>query len=386
MPRITSCRMILSSLLVMMSAAFETINSTSVLQNNSEFSSNIMSNTNITGDITTLPGTQPRELLNDSLPQEWSTICSIQLRLECLHPSTKQVIVDTLKIAQPTCVSCSVGPGESLRFEDLRKFLQNPFVRRSYAVTIRCQDGGNITLPYPMRANGLKYIHVQNCLIHDAMADYFNDDIKFIPDTLVYYAIIDSVFYVDSTDFALTIKNMQYITKAAKCGPEKALMIAISRNISYVFSKVVFPEVEPMKREETPVAARAFYRGVSRAAFTCNYTKLIELDRSIAMHLGSKHDSVLLQNSDFPALLVFNLSYALLRELPGKLDDWRLYFPRLKLLDLTHNRISDFRSVLDYGTKSEDPSMGVIDLRYNNITTITLKQLRTLQHHKYVQS
>ncbi|OWF48168.1 Toll-like receptor 6 [Mizuhopecten yessoensis] len=217
------------------------------------------------------------------------------------------------------------------------------------------------------------------------MADYFNAEINLIPDTLVYYAITDSVFYVDSGYFAHIIKNMQYITKSAKCGPEKELMIAVNRNISYAFNKIVLPALEPIKREESPNAARAFHRGMSRAAFTCNYTKLIELDRSVDKNLGSKHDSVLLQNSEFPALLVFNLSYVLLKELPGKLDDWRLYFPRMKYLDLTHNKISDFKSVLDYGIKTEDPSMGTLDLRYNNITTITLKQLRSLQHHKYVK-
>ncbi|XP_069114460.1 uncharacterized protein, partial [Argopecten irradians] len=376
--------MLLSSLLVMISAAFNTINSTNIFHNNSELSFGFDNSINITVDGITFMGTQPQDV-SSSLPPEWSRICRIQPGLGCIHPSTKQIVVDTLAKVHPTCILCSVRRGEVLRFESLRHILQISVVRKHYAVTIGCAPGGNITLPYPMRAVGLKYIHVQDCLIRDSMADYFNTDINMIPDTLVYYAIIDSRFYVDSSEFAVTVQNLQFMTKAAKCGPEKELMVAISRNISYVFSKIVLPRVERMKGEETPNAARAFYRGVSRAAFTCNYTKLIELDRSFARSLGSKHDSVLLQNSDFPALLVFNLSYSLLREVPGKFDDWRLYFPRMKIMDLTHNRINDFKSVLDYGTKTEDPSMGTLDLRYNNITTITLKQLRALQHHKYVK-
>ncbi|XP_060075275.1 toll-like receptor 6 [Ylistrum balloti] len=382
---ITAISMILNSLLLMMSAAINTINSTDVGDDQFKFPFHPQSNANLTEDEIAFLGTRPGQMLTNRLPQEWSTLCSILRGLECLHAPTKQSVKNALKIVQPVCASCSVNGGNTLRFEDLRQFLQNPTVKNTYAVTIKCHDGGNISLPYPMRADGLKYIHVHNCFIIDSMADYFNDEINLIPDTLLYYAITNSVFYVDSVKFSRMIKNIQYMTKAAKCGPEKDLMIAISRNISFAFSKFVMPTVESMKSEETPVAARTFYRGVSRAAFTCNYTKLIEIDRSIAKNLGSKHDSVLLQNSEFPSLQVFNLSHVLLRELPGKLDDWRLYFPRMKYLDLSHNRISDFKGVLDYGIRSEDHSMGTLDLRYNNITTITLKQLHSLQHHRFVK-
>lgn len=352
----------------------------------SDFSFDAATDVNFSQEVITFMGIAPVEsTVTDGkyLPRQWSKSCSVKPGIECLDPSTKPNVVSVMRTLQPVCVSCEVGPDDIWNFHDLRQFLQDSSARRNYAVTVRCKTGSNITLPWPMRADSLAYIFVQNCLILEGMSEYFTQELNLIPDTIVYYAMIDSVIYVDTLPFLSIARRMQFMTKSSKCGPERELLIAINRNISYAFSSIPVSALE--KGRDSIVPALEFYRGQSVSQNSCSYTKLIEIDRSVSKNLGSKHDSVMLQNSEFPEVRLFNLSYDKLRKIPVKLEDWRLYFPRMKYLDLSHNNITEFKNVMDYGRSKEDPTVGIIDLRYNNITTITLKELRRMQIHKFVK-
>ncbi|OWF48167.1 Trophoblast glycoprotein [Mizuhopecten yessoensis] len=322
----------------------------------------------------------------DTTTAEWRKVCRVKPINACMDSSMEEIVFDmTRRGDSPSCLFCAIGPGDVLNFHDLRRFLQEQSSIKSYAITVRCYNGGNVTLQWPLRAAGLNYISVSNCLLVNYTADYFDKSINQVPDTLRYYSITNCVMYIDVIDFMNVTNNVNLVTKAAKCGPEEHLFAAINRNISYQFKTIpdsIIEEVDANMSSHTP---RNYHRGVSVSPITCNYTQLLLIDQSKATSLGSKHDSVLLQNSNYPVLRTLNLSASSLTELPERLDDWRLYFPRLKHLDLTYNFIKEFQTVMDYGMESEDPSVGLLDLRYNNITTITLIALMRIQHHRFVK-
>lgn len=317
----------------------------------------------------------------NNLPSRWRNICSVKPNLTCLEPSTDTNVVYSITKEQPICVSCVIEPGNTWNLLDLRTFVRNSDL--AYAVTVRCHGGANISLQWPLRVDGLKYISVSYCLILDYRTEYFDRSINEIPDTLIYYSIKHSKIYVDLQNFMEFTNNVNLLTEASRCGPEKELMVSIDQNISYQFKILPRPIMNELKANLTNQAAQNLRRFLV-SPIICNYTKLVSIDRSISKSFGANHATILLQNSAFPVLRVLNLSNVMLKDIPHKFDDWRLYFPRLKILDLSKNFIKEFHTVLDYGTKQENPNVGKIDLSNNNITTITLKQLNSLKDHKYV--
>ncbi|XP_060075276.1 uncharacterized protein LOC132554965 [Ylistrum balloti] len=319
------------------------------------------------------------------IPNKWRDICKIKLTIACFDSSMEESVISMIRNDAPTCLTCDVRPGDVWNFHDFRRFMQDQPGNRSYAMTVQCFNGGNVTLQWPLRAIGLNYISVSNCLLVNYTEDYFDKDINQLPDTLAYYSITDCIMYIDVIHFLNVTRNVNHVTKAAKCGPEKYLNVAINRNISYQFKTIPDYFIEKLSDNLTIHAARNYHREVLVSPITCNYTKLLIIDQSKSKSLGSKHDSILLQNSKYPVLRILNLSDSMLNVLPERLDDWRLYFPRIKHLDLTYNSIKEFQTVLDYGIESEDPSIGLIDLRFNAITTVTRDELTRLQHHRYVK-
>ncbi|XP_033755264.1 uncharacterized protein LOC117338149 [Pecten maximus] len=319
------------------------------------------------------------------MPSESRKVCKIKPIYNCMDSSMEEKVLATIRRDTPTCLFCDIGPEDYWNFHDLRNFLQNQPGNESYAITIRCHKGGNITLQWPMRAKGLTYISVRNCLLVNYTEDYLDESINHFQDTLVYYSMINCVIYIDVIHFMNVTNNVKQMTKAAKCGPEKYLIAAINRNMSYQFKTISEDLMDEVSSNLSSHTARNYQRGVSVSPITCNYTKLLSIDQSKAKHLGSKHDSVLLQNSDYPVLRLLNLSGTMLTDLPEHLDDWRLYIPRLKCLDLTYNLIKEFKTVKDYGIGSEDSSVGLLDLRHNAITSVTLNELTILQDHQFVK-
>lgn len=51
-----------------------------------------------------------------------------------------------------------------------------------------------------------------------------------------------------------------------------------------------------------------------------------------------------------------------------KFNNWRLRFPEMEYLDFSHNVIKAVPDVIDYGHKKIDSPIGIIDLRYNDIS------------------
>ncbi|XP_033755267.1 uncharacterized protein LOC117338153 [Pecten maximus] len=321
--------------------------------------------------------------LHNHLPSHWHNICRVKTGVACLDQSTDKSIVDIMRKKQPTCISCDVGPDDIWNLHDLRRFLHKS--SKNYALTVRCREGGNVSLPFPIRAAGLEYFSIKNCLIVDYMSEYFDPAINDIPDDLIYSSISDSTIYVDIMKMMEVSNGMNNMTKAAKCGAEKNIAVTIARNISYTFSDLPETILNDIFTTFTVRTSTKYLRGLLSSSHTCAYPKLIEMDLSVSNTRGAKFDSILVNNADYPALKTLKVTHSSLSSIPERFNDWRWDFPRLSTLDLSHNHIKDFGTVLDYGNRSIESSIGTLDLQHNLISTITLAELESLRDHRFVK-
>ncbi|XP_060075277.1 protein toll-like [Ylistrum balloti] len=321
--------------------------------------------------------------LHDRLPRQWFNICKVRSKLSCLDHGTDSHVVDVIRKEKLTCLVCDVHPDNIWNFHDFRRFTERS--GRDFAISVRCHDEGNITLPFPIRAAGLRYISVTNCLILDYMSEYFDSAINAIPDTLVYSSIKNSVILVDIMKLIAMSTNMTDLTRAAKCGPEKNIIVSIAKNISYTFGELPESILDDVFDKFFSSTTSKFMWGLLTSSHTCFYSKLIEMDLSVSRTRGAKFDSILINNAHYPALESLKVSDSLLSSIPDKFNYWRMDFPRLMNLDLSHNHIEGFDGVLDYGNLSIDSRIGTLDLQHNHISFITLHELESLLHHRFVK-
>ena len=285
-------------------------------------------------------------------------------------------------------LKCKPDHGQQWNFDDFRNAADGmPDNSYNIALDIECNYIGEVGLPWPMRANHLRYLSVDKCGIHDFYREFFNESINTIPDTISYFRINDPAIYLSVDEL---IKLLRYsntnMTKASTCGPEHAHAWHL-QNFTYAFTGQP-RELELNKTEENVVTKEGkkyFKNLLKEKRISCNYDNLKIFDRSRSKTLEAKMIEKMIKDGKYPELKVFNMSDTMLLEIPDKLKDWRLHFPKLKVLDLRYNNISEFKSVTDHGRADEDPSTGVIDLRNNNITAVSYRTLRTMRHHHRVK-
>ncbi|XP_052061738.1 protein toll-like [Mytilus californianus] len=71
-----------------------------------------------------------------------------------------------------------------------------------------------------------------------------------------------------------------------------------------------------------------------------------------------------------------NFSHCGISEIPVQLYDWGLFSKKLKIVDLSHNKISDLGSFTCHS--NADDTSDIFDLQFNNITTVKLRSLTTI--------
>ncbi|CAG5115592.1 unnamed protein product [Candidula unifasciata] len=107
----------------------------------------------------------------------------------------------------------------------------------------------------------------------------------------------------------------------------------------------------------------------------CSFKKLKLIDESISPLTSVHHFVVMVQGSEYPVLENMNYSYLGLKDMPKQLAEWRIYFPKLRNLDLSHNYISEVK-IPHYPSISND-FVVKFNLRHNNITMINMDLLNS---------
>ena len=284
-------------------------------------------------------------------------------------------------------LKCTIGYGRRWFLDHFRNLVNNlPTSSYFVALKLECNYVGGVSLPWPMRAKYLRFLSVDKCNIYNYTREYFNESINSIPDTLAYLRLMDPAIHMTIEDL---IRILRYsntnMTRASTCGPEHAYAWVL-QNMTYVFPKRPTRKPNLTEIHNVKKDAKTYFKDLLKERkFSCDYKNLNVFDRSRSIRMGAKQIAKMIQDGKYPELKVFNMSGTVLLRIPEKLQDWRLHFPRMQILDLRHNNISDFNAIVDHGRAEEENSTGVVDLRYNNITLISYRALRTLRHHTFVK-
>lgn len=313
--------------------------------------------------------------INGFLPEEWKHICD--LRFEYVFGSN-------FTAKQSFLLSCELKDQTHWSLHTYRKWISDNegqlrrIIPREidlyFAVMLKCYDSSTASLPWPFKARYLWYMTVDNCRILDYLKEFNATE----PDQnyLNVIEITNSVLENSVQQFLQTLMNYKNRTRQYDCGPENAEKIVFS-NVSKTFSGI--PDVVPQQSNKTVLfdTFSSINQDSQRDTYRCSYKFLRYLDESRSSSVAMDHVQLFTENADLSALEYYNFSHSRLRDMKLQFLEWRRYFPKMKYLDLSHNRIRYISGISDKGL-STDP-VGVIDLRHNNITSLSKDDINTLK-------
>lgn len=261
-----------------------------------------------------------------------------------------------------------------------------------YGFDIECLEGANISLRWPGKANNLIELKVRNCLLTEFYGDYESKTLATFPDQLEYLVLINNVVLVDIFDLVYFAGSIVNITQDALCGNDESLVEMKISNMTYNFgvSTEIFFEkllnkttgVHDIENDPVVNDAQNLYKDIFEVSHICNYKHLRTYDNSVNSHPSTFYVDVKTERSLYPVLETLNLSYTSFGKqysVDDLLNDWAVFYPTLKLMDISHCNVQ----VLDVSNKYNDADSSVkhvlhVNLTGNNITEIQVPVLESL--------
>ncbi|XP_041377080.1 toll-like receptor 8 [Gigantopelta aegis] len=331
-------------------------------------------------------------LTDDYLPDSWSGVCNA---------------TTTEGKLSPVIIKCEPSPLDSaqLSMHRLRQWASNRTSNFSYVFDVRCKHGGNISLPWPMKSPQMVGLHIQGCNILNIFDDFGKPAVESLPDELKVLDIRHSVMKIRIASLLSTIRRIPLISSDYNCGHDNSLENIVFRNVSYkldyrgmrsVFSTTFSPvklRNSSSTTEQTTVNSTSsislsnttksrptpgllqftdMLANMLNTQTQCQYDNLTSLEESISDTLSVYHQQFLVQGSRYPNLVFLNYSFNNINAMPDPFLNWRLYFPKLQHLDMSHNYISEayFKYV-----PTRLSEVTYINLRFNNITKPKVDEL-----------
>ena len=320
---------------------------------------------------------------NVYFPHGWSRMCNV---------TTKE------DESSPALMNCLPSPMDSVQWsmDSLREWAHNRTSNFTYVYDVRCQHGGSISLPWPMKSPKMVGLHIQGCNILDIFDDFGKPAVESLPDELKVLEIRHSVMKIRIASLVSTIRNIRNISSDYNCGHDNSLESIIFRNVSYKLDyggmRSFVAQLSTTKRTHTsvtqqtstiptttnssssPTKARPtpgllgfsdMLGDMLKSQTQCRYDNLNSLEESMSDTLSVYHHQFLVKGSRYPSLQNLNYSFNHITAVPEPILNWRLYFPNLRYLDLSHNYIPEAYFKYFPTRLSE---VTYINLRYNNIT------------------
>ena len=243
------------------------------------------------------------------------------------------------------------------------------------AVRIRCADQySTVSLPWPAKAKYLWYVSVDNCKIVDFMKEYNQTEPH--GDYLKVYVVTNCKLETHVHQFLQLLINYNNRSRQFDCGGTE-IEKYVFRNVSKTFSGITEMSARvPTETEVMDTFAKVGQNNL-KSNYACNFKYLRYVDESMSSIVSKHRWHFLTEHGKLPSLEYYNLSHSRIREMSIYFLEWRRYFPKLKHLDLSFNKIKYFSGITDNGL-STDP-IGVIDLRHNNITSLSKDDIYTLK-------
>ncbi|XP_071172254.1 uncharacterized protein [Mytilus edulis] len=281
--------------------------------------------------------------------ENWSRLCNIS--------QTGHIDFD---------IVCIVEGNSSIKLSEFRNFTNHVSSHIRFDLSVICKDG-IIHFPWPFRADKLHRIYIKDCRIKDYRTDFKNSLINSIPDTIKHLQMdnVTIILRIGELYDSLSKANSP-ITRAAECGPENAFSIILrgtTANIEDMHNYFMFDL-------ETAIEQYNHYFNIQKR--TCLYNNLEVYEISGMKDLEKNDVNKIVHTDVAENLKILNFSGNGMFDTIYKLQGWRLRFPVMEYIDFSNNNIKVIPMIRDYGmTVKKTKSVGLIDIRRNNITSLT---------------
>ena len=315
--------------------------------------------------------------INNIIEKEWNDFCTASFRYISGSNFTAEWAI---------LLACSLRLTDHWALHTYRKWVSEnenflidivpPGIDLRIAVKLKCSrtDRSSISLPWPVKAKYLWYISVDNCKIIDHLKEYNKAEPH--KEYLSVMEVTNSVMETDVNQFLDTIVNYADRSIQYDCGAINTEKY-VFRNVSKTFSEPVETTTQALNKTQIFDAWAKVGQENQQVQYICIFSRLRYIDESNSRSVSTHHLHFLTEHVRLPALEYFNFSNSHVEDIRIQFLEWRRYFPKMKYLDLSHNRIKYFAGISDFGL-STDP-IGVINLRHNNITTLSKDDIKTLK-------
>ncbi|KAK3597528.1 hypothetical protein CHS0354_018125 [Potamilus streckersoni] len=271
---------------------------------------------------------------------------------------------------------CNVPQGGNMLFSDIRNWA-SIHSKGIFGVSIICEIGGRVSLPWPFKANNLVSLEVRGCALDDFLSEMTYSNITQISDHLRILIISDVSIHLGVRDLHDTVQNIDNITRDADCG-QLTLHRMVFRNIHFN-RKTTESDLDIDFHGHNSTDESDFVAADS-LVHHCSYNDLTSLDESGSRSMGKYHLRLLTENSMFPRLEEYILRNNNFSHVPHKLQTWIHNFPNLRVLDLSENELVAFEFDLVAVTQgSFNTKYRLIDLRKNKIGSVSIEGAMHLQ-------
>lgn len=222
-----------------------------------------------------------------------------------------------------------------------------------------------------MRAPGLVEVRVRDCILLDKYDD-FGTSAEKLGDFLRVMDLRNSTWLVELEDLGI-LSQLENLTSDYDCGQDSSIVEYIYRNIRDI--TMLNNTVLTTSSDTTADAGVEFkdlLQTIANVDLSCKYEKMEVYDQSENIAFPLHHFEFLVFRAKYPSLRIMNYSYIGLKAVPQQLKEWARYFPKLELIDLSHNRINDLTFEFPYAA---DVNM-TLRLHYNNVSKISVDILK----------
>ena len=300
------------------------------------------------------------------LPKPWKKLCRASEDLLVKHNGTGRYFN----------IECYLTGKNFLNFVSFRNFTSEIEANVLFSLSFICSNGGSLYFPYPGRARLLHSLLITGCTISGYRAEKGDQSIDLIQDDMKYLVLNDSVLLTTTSAEVYDFLSPEQSSIAYECGPLNAIEIT-ERHLWNSFENMTSFEFD-LSEDVINEKVKDFHRHHFTTSYRCKYNNLRSLDKSFFFGADIQILIGQLQNSFYPEIELFNFSSIGIREIPVQFYEWRLLSKKLKHIDLTHNKISELGSFTCHDSPLENVTVGFIDLRYNNITYLKSRNLKSM--------
>ncbi|BFZ12915.1 hypothetical protein BsWGS_15954 [Bradybaena similaris] len=369
------------------------------------------------------------------LPQSWGEACLSVVSVL----STPSSVLQTSRSTVLVDINCRIEKSQrnQWKLNDFRDWTVSNKINNEttplnrtviYKMTVTCANGANISLPWPMRVPGLVELRVFYCHVLDSYKNMYDVVDAMMANEMAILEIRHSIWIRNLTSFVRDSDEVLNITSHFDCGQDSSLETMIMSNNSIIIRNLddknigmanvndvefgSFDNGKLLKNSDDTSSTRPVRPGsrlfkdhtcdhhitelepssaatakeaqldsikhlikMMKTRTKCTYKRLKLIDESISPLTSVYHFDLMMLGSEYPVLENMNYSYSGLKVLPKQLIEWRIYFPKLKTLDVSHNCISEVKFP-HYPSFSND-SVVKFDLRHNDISVINMDLLKS---------